>query len=422
LLVATVVARSSFSAFPSLTVIIDLVDENDVSTSVPLPRPPLPSSDLSPTSVPPPSLFPATEPASNSLRSVYSKLGRSPPPSPLRVRFTPPGNRLWLAHPRLPPHTLRRRHHTLSPLDVHPRLTHRKHPTVLGSSTPPARRRDIVATLQPPPTEPLPSHSRPPAGQRRPPSPSAPPIIPRAIFQPPGSLLRPLWPSANQATMAKPPGSSISTHLIDLTTAPAPLPTRNSTNLTGRLPAGHGSAPVRAGPHRSNSQPSPLQPPSHLHRPHLPARHPTTLHPVQRTTHHRAARPPITSRRNRCGTAVHAPNGLRSRWIPPPTQSLGQRWIPPPTPSLYPPPPHTPPPGLPLPRVVIDLTRTVYRKVFLSPGTKGFPPDRKRFIHRPRLSNSHTFSRASGYVAYSSSARALGVITHNPEISPGRTP
>ena len=295
-----------------------------------------------------------------------------------------------------------------------------------GSALPSSarRRRRPVAAISTPPRDPhLPRLSLPTQDPRqanaapRPPLPH--PSPPEQFF----SLRVPSYDRFGPPPTGRPrpslPGSQIQTHLIDLPTAPAPPLTRNGPILTGRLPAAHESAPDHAGPHRSTSRPPPLQPSSHLHRPHPPARHPTTPHPLKNTPHHRA-RPSTTSRRSLCGTAVHAPvNGLRSRWTPPPTQSLGPRWIPPPTQPPHPP-PHTPPPGLPLPRVVVDLTRAVYRKVFFSPGTKGFPPDRKYFIHRPRLPSSHTFTRASGYVAYSSPSIALGATTHNPEISPDR--
>jgi len=191
-------------------------------------------------------------------------------------------------------------------------------------------------------------------------------------------------------------------------TALDPPPLRHSSTTPTERPSDDcGRAANRSGLHRypSRQLPTPVSGP--LHRPYPQTSHSTLPHSKKSPTHHRT-RPSSSCRRGWRGSTVDAPaNGLRSRWIPPPPRRLGLRWTPPPVP-----PPPLPTHALPLPdphtplhstlRAVVDLTQPVYRKVFLTPGTKGFPPDRTRFVTKPRQPNSHTFTRASGYVAYSS--------------------
>jgi len=266
---------------------------------------------------------------------------------------------------------------------------------------------------------PSPFYSRPLAGQCCPPSPSAPPFIPRTIIQPPGSFSRPPRPPSNQSTMAKPSWLPIQTHLNGLHTAPASPLTWYGKTPTGRLPAAYGCTPDCAGLHQFPSRPLPTPSSGHLHQPHPPTCHLTTSHPSKNPPHHRT-RPSTTSCHGLCSTAVHAlVNDLRSCWTPPPTWSLGPHWIPPLTQPPPPSPPPTPSTGPPLLCFVVDLTQPVYRKVFLSPGTKGFPPDRTWFITKPHLPSSHTFSRDSGYVAYSGPPPAFGTTPPNPKTVPG---
>jgi len=274
----------------------------------------------------------------------------------------------------------------------------------LGTSSSPPSRSAKDATLRPLPTAASPPYPRPLAGQRRPPSPSAPVFTPRAIFLPPGSLSRPPGIPATVSTTAEPPGPLTPTSFNRTRTGSALPATRRSKSSTGRSPKAYGRTPDRASLDRPPSRSLPVPPSDQPHLPHQPPHRPPTPQPPINPPHHSTGLPP-TNRSGRRGPAGHAQvNGLRSRWIPPPTRTLGPRWIPP-TPQLPPPlPPSTatlsPPPS----RSIIDLTRPVYRKVFLSPGTKGFPPDRKRYYTKARLPYSHTFSRACGYVAYSSSA------------------
>ncbi len=173
--------------------------------------------------------------------------------------------------------------------------------------------------------------------------------------------------------------------LADRTALDSPPKQYSSKIPTGRLPEDYGRAPNRSGLYRHPSQLFPTPPSRSTDRLHPPTRNSTSPHPLKNPPHHRT-RPSSPRRRGLRGSAVHAPaNDLRSRWIPPPPRSLGLRWTPPtqpplPLPMLVPPlsDPHTP---LSSPLcAVVDLTRPNYRKVFLSPGTKGFPPARTWFV------------------------------------------
>jgi len=403
-----------------LTVTIGLVDESADFESCPLASSPTPFDPLFHLFGPPPALFTTRLPP-NSLRSTDSKVGQSPPPSPSCPGSPPPGNRLRLAPLQIttlpsqlpPPHP--------SPLIFYPWTTPGRVLSFLAR-----RRHWPIPRYRHRPT--IPTHCTFPLLLKTPGRPTPPPIPLCPVFHSQDNFSASgfLLMTAQAPRQPIDHGRTLPAPNPDLprrfTHRSSPPLTRYGKTPTGRLPEAYGRAPDHAGLHHFLSWPLPTLSSSHLHQPHPPTHHLTTSHPSKNPPHHKT-RPSTTSRCGLCGTAVHTPaNALCSRWTPPPTWSLGPRWIPPPTQPPPPSPPPTPPTGLPLLHFVVDLTRPIYRKVFLSPGTKGFPLDRTWFITKPCLPSSHTFSHDSGYVAYSGPPPAFGTTPPNPETVPGGNP